>query len=77
MTVERGNTVLDIPENEKEKFLSKGYSVVDGKGNVLERGEPKNGALRKEYLSLKNENTQLKAENEKLKKEIKKLKKKG
>lgn len=75
MTVERGNTVLDIPETEKEKFLAQGFSVVDNKGNIIERGEPMNGSLRKEYHILKDENEELKSENEKLKTKIAKLQK--
>lgn len=71
MLVERGNVVLEIPDIEKTKYLSKGYSVVDGKGNIIERGEPKNGALRKEYLDLKEKYSKLKKDNEKLKAKIK------
>lgn len=77
ITVEKGNVVLNIMDEEKDKYLSKGFNVVDNKGNVVEEGELVDlGEVRRAYTSLKDEYEKVLADNKKLKSEIKKLKKK-
>ena len=35
--VERGNVVLEIADDDIQRYLDKGYSVTDGKGTILQR----------------------------------------
>lgn len=35
--VERGNVVLEIADDDIQRYLNKGYSVTDGKGAILQR----------------------------------------
>ena len=35
--VERGNVVLEIADDAVDHYLSKGYSVTDGNGHILQR----------------------------------------
>lgn len=35
--VERGNVVLEIADDAVDHYLSKGYSVTDGNGNILQQ----------------------------------------
>ena len=35
--VERGNVVLEIADDDIQRYLDKGYSVTDGKGTVLQQ----------------------------------------
>lgn len=77
--IRRANVVLDIPPEEKDIYLSKGFDVVDSDGGVLEKGEPVDAAeLRRAYATLKTEHEallddfkKLKSENAKLKKQLK------
>lgn len=67
--VERGNVVLDIPSEDKEVYMSKGFSVIDVKtGKVIEE------AMSTDLATLQSQVVALKAENAKLKEEIKALK---
>ena len=35
ITVRRANVLLDVPSEQKEEYLSKGFDVIDKKGNVI------------------------------------------
>lgn len=35
--VERGNVVLEVADDDIQRYLDKGYSVTDGKGNILKQ----------------------------------------
>ena len=77
--IRRANVVLDIPPEEKDIYLAKGFDVVADDGDVLEKGEPVDAAeLRRAYAHLKVEHEallddfkKLKSENAKLKKQLK------
>jgi hypothetical protein len=54
ITVERGNTVLDIDDSEAKRYLALGYNITDGKGNIIEECVPTdNSALRKAFIEHK------------------------
>lgn len=36
LTVQRANVVLDISPDEKDFYMSQGFSVIDEKGNIVE-----------------------------------------
>ena len=40
ITVRNANVVLDIDPEEKSLYMSKGYSVIDAAGNVIEAAIP-------------------------------------
>lgn len=72
VTVKRANVILNIEDDEVDKYCEKGYSVLDQYGNVVKAGAPKEiGALHKllqdkdiEITALKKELERVKAENE-------------
>ena len=74
VTVKRANVILEVEDDEVEKYNEKGYSVLDKYGNVIKAGAPKEmGALQKalqdseaEVAMLTQEVERLKAENESL-----------
>lgn len=35
--VERGNVVLEVADDDIQRYLDKGYSVTDGKGTILQQ----------------------------------------
>lgn len=52
--VRRANVVLEVPEDDVERYLDKGYTHIDEKGNVLEKAIPKTfDALLEAYNELK------------------------
>lgn len=68
ITVKRANVILTIENDEVDKYLEKGYDVIDGSGKVVQTGAPKNiGALQ---IALQQKD----AEIAELKKEIERLK---
>ena len=77
LTVQRGNVVLDIDEQDKDYYVGIGYNVIDAKGNIIEKSLPKDvGLLTKLYIESQAEIDKYKKQIDDLKKEIKKLKKK-
>lgn len=68
--VERANVVLQVTENEVEKYLNKGFNLVDEAGHILKECMPNDiGTLRKAYSdhiaqikALESENASLKAQ---------------
>lgn len=77
ITIQRGNVVLDIKEQDKDYYIDLGYDVIDEKGNVIEKSLPKNvGLLTKMYREATAEIEVYKKQIDDLQKEIKKLKKK-
>ena len=64
--VVKGNKQLTVPAEEKERYMTFGYSVIDAKGNVIEEAPITDvGALQVKVAELKAENEKLKAELEK------------
>ena len=48
--VKRGNVVLRVEEIEVNKYMAKGFSVIDGNGNVVRQSVPTEiGQLQKAY----------------------------
>lgn len=39
--VERGNVVLEVADDDVDRYINKGYSLTDGHGNVLRRAIPR------------------------------------
>lgn len=81
VTVKRRNVYLDVPADAVDKYMSKGYDVVDSLGNVIKEHVPNDtnslklaydkhvaeiADLKKQIAKLKAENTKLKAENAEL-----------
>ena len=61
--VVKGNKQLTVPAEEKERYTTFGYSVIDAKGNVIEEAPITDvGALQVKVAELKAENEKLKAE---------------
>ena len=73
--VRKGNVELNIPEDEKERYLKLGYSVYDGDKLVEEALTDDVSALTTKILSLEAENKQLKKEIATLKRDLKKAQK--
>lgn len=70
-TVEKGNVVLTVKDDETEHYLELGYNVVDNSGNIIRECVPTDvGALRVAYTAHKKEIEALKKENEALKAQI-------
>lgn len=72
----KGNIELDVPADQKDRYLKLGYSVIDNNGKIVEEAPIADvGALQSKVSVLLEENTKLKSENAKLKDEVSKLKK--
>lgn len=69
--VRRGNVFLKITKSEIERYIAKGFDLVDANGNVLKASVPTNiGTLQKAYTDHLEEIKKLKAEIESLKAQI-------
>lgn len=40
VNVRRANVLLTIPEDDLNKYMSQGYSLVDGRGNIIKESIP-------------------------------------
>ena len=68
VTVKKANVVLNIEDEEIDKYCEKGFSVLDQNGNVIKAGAPKDiGALQKLVQDKDIEIAELKQEIERLK----------
>lgn len=73
--VQRANVVLEIEDDNVERYLAKGFSVIDEKGNVLKSARPTTPEqFEKAYDEQRRINNDLKLEIEQLKKENAQLK---
>lgn len=72
ITVRRANVLLDVPEEQKEEYLSKGFDVIDKDGKVLTAATMTNdvNTLHKKLAEAQEQIKILKAENERLNKEL-------
>lgn len=51
VTVQRANTILQVPEEWADRYLDQGYSIIDAHGNVVQSSIPKDvGTLQKAYF---------------------------
>ena len=76
ITIRKGNVELNVPADQKDRYLNLGYSVYE-KGKLVEEAPTNDvGALQAKIITLNNTITELNSENSKLKAEIKKLKSK-
>lgn len=51
VTVQRANTILQVPEEWVDRYLDQGYNVIDAYGNVVQSSIPKDvGTLQKAYF---------------------------
>lgn len=75
VTVRRGGSYLTIPALAVDRYVAKGYDVVDDNGGVLRASTPNDvNVLKSAFEKHVAEIAQLKKENEALKKEITELK---
>jgi len=75
VTVRRGGSYLTIPAGAIDRYIAKGYDVVDKNDNIIQSGVPNDiNVLKIAYNQHKSEIESLKAENAKLKQEISELK---
>lgn len=73
--VKRGNVFLTIRDDEIEKYMAKGFSVVDKNGKVIRESVPTElGQLQKAYSEHTETIKKLTAENAQLKAELSKIK---
>lgn len=67
MKVRRANVVLTVTENEMEKYLARGFTILDDSGKVIKKPIPNDvNALRKAYIEHEAEIAKLKAKIEQL-----------
>ena len=72
--MQRANVLLDVEDAEVDRYLAKGYNLVDNAGNIVKEAKPHDvTALTAAYVKHEQEIAQLKAENEKLTAQVKKL----
>ena len=68
VTVRKANVVLTINELDVERYMKKGFDVIDGNGHVMKSAVPNDiNVLQKAYTDHLNEIASLKAEIEQLK----------
>lgn len=68
ITVQRANTVLQVPEEWVDRYIDQGYNVIDNKGNVIKKSIPRDlGTLQKAYVEHTAKIEELEAEIEELK----------
>ena len=49
--IQRANTVLDIEDEDVERYVNLGYNVIDNKGNILREAIPNDvGVLQRAYI---------------------------
>jgi cell division protein FtsB len=68
ITIRKGNVELNVPLDQKDRYLKLGYSVYEGKKLIEEAPTTDVGVLQSKVASLLAENKELKAEITKLKK---------
>ena len=70
--VQRANVILEISEQEQDKYLAQGYDILDDFGNVVKKSIPTDfGKLRVAYHEALEEIEKLKAEVKKLTAQVK------
>lgn len=51
VTVQRANTILQVPEEWVDRYIDQGYDVLDSDGKVIQKSIPKDlGTLQKAYV---------------------------
>lgn len=51
VTVQRANTILQVPEEWVDRYIDQGYDVLDDNGKVIQKSIPKDlGTLQKAYV---------------------------
>lgn len=51
VTVQRANTILQVPEEWVDRYIDQGYDVLDNKGNIIQKSIPRDlGTLQKAYV---------------------------
>lgn len=74
--VRRGNVFLKVSADDVQRYLAKGYDVVDANGNVIKASVPKDlGTLQKAFTDKSNEIQKLKDEIAQLKAQLEEAKK--
>ena len=69
--VRRANVILDVPEDQKDEYLAKGFDVLGPDGRVVIKSVPNDmNSLKKAVADLTEENKKLKEENDKLKEQL-------
>ena len=61
--VKRANVVLRVTDAELDKYLAKGYNVIDESGNIVREADPNDvPSLKAAYVKHKEEIAELKAQ---------------
>lgn len=61
--VERGNVVLQVPEDDVQRYLDSGYNLIDADGNLIKASVPRNlGTLQKAFVEHTNKIAELEKE---------------
>ena len=75
VTVQRANTILEVPEEWVDRYIDEGYDVIDDKGNVIKKSIPRDlGTLQKAYMDHVRKIEELESEIEELKIKAEQLK---
>lgn len=76
--VERGNVVLEIPEDYVQRYIDRGFNLLDKNGKVIKASIPNDvGTLQKAFVEHTEEIKKLKAELAQLKEQEKEKPKVG
>ncbi len=74
--VQRANVILDIKEEQKQRYVDMGYDVIDDKGNVIVKSVPQDIlGWQTAYADLQKALAKVEAENAKLKAQLKEFSK--
>ena len=74
--IERGNVVLRVPEENVQRYIDQGYSLVDANGNVIKQSIPNDvGTLQRAFVEHTKQIEKLQAEIKSLKKDATEKKK--
>lgn len=69
--VRQANVVLDIPEEQREEYLAKGFDVIGADGKPIIKATPNDfNSLKKSYAELSEKVAKLEAENKSLKEQL-------
>ncbi len=69
--VRRANVILEVPDEQKDEYLAKGFDVIGPNGKVIEKSIPNDpNSLKKAYTELSDKVKALEEENRQLKEQL-------
>ena len=73
--VQRANVILEVKEEQVQRYVDNGYDVLDDSGNVVKKSIPRDvRTLQMAYVEQKQQIERMQAEIDALQAEVKKLK---